>query len=81
MPKKVARDATTKATIKIPRALYNRLQDIVDGSGFDSVTDFVVYILRDLASVNQGERGEANEILSAQEIELIRKRLRNLGYL
>ena len=40
----------SKVTIKIPRALYRRLKEILDGSGFDSVTDFIVYVLRDIAS-------------------------------
>ena len=39
-----------KVTIKIPRALYNRIKSIIEDSGFDSVTDFVVYVLRDFAA-------------------------------
>ena len=81
MPKKIPKSSTSKATIKIPRNLYNRLQEIVDGSGFDSVTDFVVYVLRDLASVNTQDDMMHDEALSTQEIELIRKRLKSLGYL
>jgi Arc/MetJ-type ribon-helix-helix transcriptional regulator len=74
----------TKVTIKIPRILYNRLAEIVEGSGFNSVTDFIVYVLRDLASTH----GETQDIslmrerdLSRDEIEAIRKRLKSLGYL
>ncbi|MGB2907118.1 MAG: hypothetical protein WBB73_08450 [Candidatus Aminicenantaceae bacterium] len=74
----------TKVTIKIPRALYNRLSEIVSGTGFNSVTDFIIYVMRDLAS-NQGrldsfENGD-QEKLSREEIEAIRKRLKSLGYL
>ncbi len=73
-----------KVTIKIPRALYNRLSEIVAGSGFNSVTDFIIYVMRDLASgQNQNEtqeRGE-NEKLNREEIEAIRRRLKSLGYL
>lgn len=39
-----------KVTIKIPRALYNRIKSIIEDSGFDSVTDFIVYVLRDFAA-------------------------------
>ncbi len=74
----------TKVTIKIPRLLYNRLSEIVEGSGFNSVTDFVVYVLRDLASTH-GESQKAPDMqkgrLTPEEIEAIRKRLKSLGYL
>jgi len=68
-----------KVTIKIPRNLYERLSEIVEGSGFNSVTDFIVYDLRDLVS-SKGMR-EEEEQLSRDEIELIKQRLRSLGYL
>lgn len=81
-------------TIKIPRPLYEQLKQVIGGSGFHSVTEFIVYVLRDLMSHHAGGRGlpaiaktapEAPEAdvdpLSADEIEAIRKRLTSLGYL
>ncbi len=74
----------TKVTIKIPRALYNRLSEIVSGTGFNSVTDFIIYVMRDLASsrgrMDSFEEG-GQEKLSREEIEAIRRRLKSLGYL
>ena len=71
-----------KVTIKIPRALYERLGKIVGGSGFNSVTDFVVFVLRDLvATQSQNQPADDQDALSKDEIEVIRKRLRSLGYL
>ena len=76
-------------TIKIPRPLYDQLKQVIGGSGFHSVTEFIVYVLRDLMSHHgRGEglpgipagTGEVNP-LSADEIEAIRKRLSSLGYL
>ncbi|MFC2158388.1 CopG family transcriptional regulator [Acidobacteriota bacterium] len=78
------RHSDSKVTIKIPRLLYNRLAEIVDGSGFNSVTDFIVYVLRDLVSTHSGDQKESdlnNNRLSPDEIEAIRKRLKSLGYL
>ncbi len=73
-----------KVTIKIPVPLYNRISKIVEGSGFNSVTEFVVYILRDLVSTKE-EFDASKKIedvsLSREEIEAIRKRLKSLGYL
>lgn len=74
----------SKVTIKIPGPLYNRISKIVAGSGFNSVTDFIVYVLRDLVSTRE-EIIEAEKMgetsLSKEEIEAIRKRLKSLGYL
>lgn len=66
-----------KVTLKIPRPLYERIKVIIEGSGFSSVNEFVVYVLRDLISTKEVERRE----LSSEEIEAIRLRLKNLGYL
>ena len=65
-------------TIKIPRPLYETLSKIVEESGFHSVTEFVVYILRDLVS-SRSVKTEPS--LSKREIEMIKKRLKSLGYL
>ena len=76
--------ADSKVTIKIPGSLYNRISKIVAGSGFNSVTDFVVYVLRDLVStVSEVDIPKKLEdaSLSKDEIEAIRKRLKSLGYL
>jgi len=80
----VERTSDPKVTIKIPRILYNRLAEIVAGSGFNSVTDFVIYVLRDLASARDMDNPLAakdEKELSKEEIEAIRKRLKTLGYL
>ena len=78
-----------QVTLKIPRPLYERLKAVIDGSGFHSVTEFAVYVLRDLAShhgkipaaPSPGETPSDVEPLAAEEIEAIRKRLESLGYL
>ncbi len=67
-----------KVTLKIPRPLYENLSEIIGGSGFNSVTEFVVYVLRDLIS-SQAVRTEP--ALSKKEIEMVKKRLKSLGYL
>ncbi|MGH2749870.1 MAG: CopG family transcriptional regulator [Actinomycetota bacterium] len=39
-----------QVTLKIPRPLYQQLQQVIADSGFHSVTEFAVYVLRDLVS-------------------------------
>ena len=67
-----------KVTIKIPRPLYENLKEIIGDTGFNSVTDFIVYVLRDIASSRK--RAE-DEPLTKDEIKLIRDRLKSLDYL
>lgn len=70
---------TDRVSIKIPRPLYTRLQDVIDGSGFSSPTDFIVFVLRDLVGSLEPEPSEGE--LSQDELVAIRKKLENLGYL
>ena len=72
------KNGKTKVTIKIPRPLYENLSQVIEGSGFNSVTEFVVYVLRDLLSSRPMSKEPS---LSKGEIEAIKKRLKNLGYL
>ena len=67
-----------KVTIKIPRELYKRLSQMIKGTGFSSVTEFIVFVMRNLASAGEIS-GE--ERLTAEEVKAIRERLRRLGYL
>jgi len=66
-----------KVTIKIPRPLYEKLLVILEGSGYNSVTDFVVYVLRDLVASSVRSEKKVTE----KELEEIKQRLKNLGYL
>ncbi|MFW6263473.1 MAG: ribbon-helix-helix domain-containing protein [Thermotogota bacterium] len=76
-----------KVTLKIPRQLYDKLKAIIDETGYSSVTEFVVYVLRDLVSSEEfavkEEKKKKNEIaeLTEEEVMAIKKRLRNLGYM
>jgi len=67
-----------RVTLKIPRPLYERLRLVIEGTGYRSVNEFVVYVLRDLLAEYPRSTGTP---LTGNEIEMLRKRLRNLGYL
>jgi len=75
----------SRVTIKIPRSIYERIKLLVENSSFSSSTDFIVYVLRDLVSARENPTRVNNEVepevLSRNEIEAIRKRLKSLGYL
>ncbi len=67
-----------KVTIKIPRELYQRLSRMIEDTGFSSVTEFIVFVMRTLASGGEIERSDR---LTAEEVKAIRERLKRLGYL
>jgi hypothetical protein len=56
-------------TLKIPKPLYDRLVKLIEGTGFRSPTEFVLFVLRDLTGAE------------TQDLEQVRNRLKKLGYL
>ncbi len=66
-----------RTTIKIPRELYENLQGMIEDTGFSSVTEFIVFTMRTIAS---GGRME-DDGLSEAEVKAVRDRLRKLGYI
>ena len=67
-----------KVTLKIPRELYNTLTNMIEGTGFSSVTEFIVFVMRTLAA-SGGIKGV--DKLTSDEVTAIRERLKRLGYL
>jgi len=68
----------SKVTVKIPRPLYRKIQQVVEDSGFNSPTDFIVYVLRDLmGDADENHRSEFNQ----DELDDVKRKLKNLGYL
>jgi Arc/MetJ-type ribon-helix-helix transcriptional regulator len=66
-----------RVTIKIPKPLYDNLQQLIEGTGFSSVTEFIVYVMRSLAST---ESTKELDNLTNEEIQSIKERLKKLGY-
>ena len=70
----------SKVTVKIPRPLYRKVQQVVDGSGFNSATDFIVFVLRDLMGDAEEQPREPREF-TQDELDEVKRKLKNLGYL
>lgn len=71
-------DNKDKVTIKIPRRLYDEIKSLISSTGFSSATEFIVYVMRDIVA---GGKLQKEESIDSEEMELIRKRLRALGYI
>ncbi len=76
----------SKVTVKIPRPLYRKIQQVVDGSGFNSPTDFIVFVLRDLMGDTPSVQlppaeGTEGSDFTQDELDDVKRKLENLGYL
>ena len=65
-----------KVSLKIPAELYENLAELIERTGFRSVTEFAVYALRDVVA-----SGKLPDGSSRKEIQSFQDRLRALGYL
>ena len=64
-------------TIKIPKEIYEKIEERIKDTEFKSVDEYVTYVLKEvLASLEEDE-----EVFSEEEEEKVKERLRALGYL
>ena len=70
-----------KVTIKIPEVIYKRIKSLIEGSGFNSPTDFIVYVLRDLVGEKEIIKDKDKEEMTPDELQDLKRKLKNLGYL
>jgi Arc/MetJ-type ribon-helix-helix transcriptional regulator len=66
-------------TISIPTPLADKLKKQIEGTGFNSLSSYVTYILRQV--VSSIENDERVREFSKDDEEKIKERLRNLGYI
>ena len=78
MSERGAAASRDRVTIKIPKELYENLKEHIEGTGFSSVTEFIVFVMRTI--VSSGKLSEEDK-LTAEEVRAVRERLRRLGYL
>lgn len=69
-----------KVGMKIPKSLYHRIARLANELDIKDVNAFIVDLLREAVSKYEEELG-SSIVLSEDEIEKIRERLRSLGYL
>ena len=67
-------------TVSIPITLYRRIKEMIKDTGFTSVSQFVIYVLREVISSMEEEKLKG-VTLSEEEKKNIIRRLKKLGYL
>ena len=64
--------------VNIPDELYEKIEQRIKETEFNSVDEYVTYVLKEvLASLEE----EEEEVFSEEEEEKVKERLRALGYL
>ncbi|MEF8874705.1 MAG: CopG family transcriptional regulator [Candidatus Thermoplasmatota archaeon] len=66
-------------TVSIPKPLAKKVKKRMEGTGFNSMSSYVTYVLRQVIS-SMEEEDEAEDF-SEEDEEKVKERLRALGYL
>jgi Arc/MetJ-type ribon-helix-helix transcriptional regulator len=75
------------STISIPKPLAEKLKKRCEGTGFNSVSSYVTYVLRQLVSTIEKketpteEQPAEKEAFSKEDEEKVKERLKALGYI
>ncbi len=72
------KDEKKYTTISIPTPLAEKIKKRIEGTGFNSLSSYVTYVLREVIS---GMEEESDEGFSKEDEERVKDRLRALGYL
>ncbi len=73
------KDSKKYTTISIPTPLAEKIKKRIEGTGFNSLSSYVTYVLREVISnTSEDDRDEA---FSKEDEEKVKERLRALGYL
>jgi Arc/MetJ-type ribon-helix-helix transcriptional regulator len=70
---------TRYTTVSIPESLRKRMESIIQGSGFKSVSDYVTYVLREVVAMHEEEK--LSQPFDKEDVERIKSRLKALGYI
>jgi len=72
-------DEKKYTTVSIPVQLAEKIEKRIKDTGFNSVSSYVTYVLREVLSSLEEEKKE--EVFTKEEEEKVKERLRALGYL
>lgn len=66
-------------TVSIPIPLFKRIQKLISDTGFQSVSSYVRYVLREIVAAHEEEKYE--KPYNEEDRKRIIERLRRLGYI
>jgi Arc/MetJ-type ribon-helix-helix transcriptional regulator len=66
-----------KKAVSLPAELYDRIEERISSTEFDSVDEYVIFVLAEILK----EEGEEERAFSQQDEAEVKGRLKALGYL
>jgi len=73
---------TNITTVSLPKKLVEKVKERIADTGFNSVSSYVAYVLRQvLSNVEEKESEVKKDPFSKKDEEKVKARLRSLGYL
>jgi len=70
------KDSEEKKTVFLPAELYSKIEERVNATDFNSVDEYVEFVMAEVVKEEEEERA-----FSEEEEEEVKKRLKDLGYL
>ena len=68
-------------TISIPKPLFEKIKKRCEGTGFNSVSSFITYVMRQVLSNVESDENQPKKAFSEGDEKKVKERLRSLGYL
>lgn len=68
-------------TISVPKVLSDKIKKRMEGTGFNSVSSYVTYVLRQVLSNVEQQQEQPKQAFSEADERKVKERLRSLGYL
>lgn len=65
--------------VSIPESLYEKIESRSQGTGFESISEYVTFVLREV--IEDEEEEEEEEDFSEEDEEKVKERLKALGYM
>jgi len=70
---------TKTVVVSIPETLHGKVERLIKEKSFESISEYVSFLLRE--DVSKYEEDQLTEDPKPDEVERIKQKLRNLGYL
>lgn len=67
-------------TVSIPKILAEKVKKRIENTGFNSISSYITYVLRQIMSESEDSKKKENPFSKEDEIK-VKERLRSLGYL
>ena len=73
--------ANKNITISLPEEIVEKLENKIKETDFDSISDYLTYIIKQVLEKNEGLVDKKEFSYSKEEEQAVRSRLKELGYL